>query len=116
MSVVLTSFIHGIPCYRTLKLRALQQSQTATALVAWLNQAAGGKEHDGIPANTVHSVLHASLQKVTWDIKAQFPGGFGATFSILVIMAGNGDLLYIELSSINLFCIRTALADIQEGG
>lgn len=69
---------------RTLKLRVLQQSKTATDLVAWLNQASGGKAHDGIPANSIHSVLHASVQKVNWDIQRQFPGGFGATFSVLV--------------------------------
>lgn len=69
---------------RTLKLRVTHQSQTTALLVAWLNQASGGKAHDGIPANAIYSVKHASLQKVQWDIQAQYPGGFGATFSILV--------------------------------
>ncbi|KAI8052176.1 Cys/Met metabolism PLP-dependent enzyme-domain-containing protein [Syncephalis plumigaleata] len=47
---------------RTLNIRVRQQAETAAALVAWLNKATGGKAHDGIPANVVHSVRHSSVQ------------------------------------------------------
>ncbi|RUP48118.1 hypothetical protein BC936DRAFT_144941 [Jimgerdemannia flammicorona] len=71
---------------RTLKLRVNQQSQTATALAAWLAKASDHKEHDGIPAHSIHSVLHSSLQHYPqgWDVEKQHPGGHGATFSVLV--------------------------------
>jgi cystathionine gamma-synthase len=73
--------------YRTLEIRVRSQSSIATELVAWLNKAAGGKAHDGIPANVVHSVLHSSVQVAqgqnAWILE-QMPGGHGATFAILV--------------------------------
>ncbi|OZJ04109.1 hypothetical protein BZG36_02868 [Bifiguratus adelaidae] len=89
---------------RTLKVRVVQQSITAEALARWLNGASGGKAYDGIPAKTIHSVRHASLQDFTaspsptapgqepkpsgchqgWDVAKQNPGGFGACFSVLL--------------------------------
>lgn len=72
----------------------VQQSQTATALAAWLAEASGQKEHDGIPAGSIHSVLHASLQKfpASWDVQKQHPGGHGATFSVLVSCLGRWEI------------------------
>lgn len=90
LMLILFQFLFHFVTYRTLKIRVLQQSQTATSLVSWLAQAAEGKEHDGIPADTVYQVRHASLQKVTWDIQRQFPGGYGATFSVLVSYPQSG--------------------------
>ncbi|RUS20627.1 pyridoxal phosphate-dependent transferase [Endogone sp. FLAS-F59071] len=80
---------------RTLKLRVVQQSRTATALAAWLAEASGHKEHDGIPAGSIHSVLHASLQRypASWDVQKQHPGGHGATFSVLLATPAQARLL-----------------------
>lgn len=85
---------------RTLKVRVLQQSKTATELVAWLAGASDGKEFDGIPAGTVAMVKHASVQDkpnsgwnprsanskdtTVFDPKSQMPGGFGAVFCLLL--------------------------------
>jgi cystathionine beta-lyase/cystathionine gamma-synthase len=73
--------------YRTLNIRIRQQSETALALVAWLNEASGGKARDGIPANVIHSVRHSSVQfgdnPPDW-LKNQQPGGHTPVFSILV--------------------------------
>lgn len=72
---------------RTLHLRVPRQSETATALVAWLNNAAGGKEYDGIPAGALAEVLHSSIQKPDargFTPDKQMAGGYNATFAILV--------------------------------
>ncbi|KAM3583656.1 hypothetical protein VKS41_003629 [Umbelopsis sp. WA50703] len=95
---------------RTLKIRVLQQSQTATALTSWLAQAADGKEHDGIPANAIHKVLHASLQDVPWDIQKQFPGGYGATFSVLLTSKEAAEALPLRL---RLFRAATSLGGVE---
>ncbi|KAH8552179.1 cystathionine gamma-synthase [Umbelopsis sp. PMI_123] len=95
---------------RTLKVRVLHQSQTTNSLVAWLNLASGGKAHDGIPANAVHSVKHASIQDVKWDIQRQFPGGYGATFSILLTSKTNAQQLPFRLK---LFHAATSLGGVE---
>ncbi|KAF8514865.1 cystathionine gamma-synthase [Hysterangium stoloniferum] len=73
---------------RTLHLRVSRQSQTATALAAWLNQLASipnGQTLDGVPAGVLFRVHHASLQeKTTFDPATQLTGGYGATFAILL--------------------------------
>jgi len=72
---------------RTLHLRVPRQSETATALVAWLNNAVGGKEYDGIPAGALAEVLHSSIQKPDargFTPDKQMAGGYNATFAILV--------------------------------
>ncbi|KAG2182716.1 hypothetical protein INT44_005696 [Umbelopsis vinacea] len=80
----LRQVVYGTHLEGSSKLRVTHQSQTTASLVAWLNQASGGKAHDGIPANAIYAVKHASVQKVNWDIQRQYPGGFGATFSVLL--------------------------------
>jgi cystathionine gamma-synthase len=72
---------------RTLHLRVPRQSDTATALVAWLAKAAGGQEFDGIPAGAIAEVQHSSLQKP--DARGFLPnkqmeGGYNPTFALLV--------------------------------
>lgn len=72
---------------RTLHLRVPRQSETATALVEWLNKAAGGKEHDGIPAGALEAVLHSSIQNPDargFTPEKQMDGGYNPTFAILV--------------------------------
>ncbi|KAI0731719.1 cystathionine gamma-synthase [Fomitopsis betulina] len=72
---------------RSLHLRVPRQSENATALASWLNQAAGGKPLDGIPAGVVEKVWHSSLQGKDsrgFDPSVQMEGGWNATFSILL--------------------------------
>ena len=72
---------------RTLHLRVPRQSQTATALVTWLNLASGGGAHDGIPAGLIEIVYHSSLQKSDaqgFTPDKQMEGGYNATFAIIV--------------------------------
>ncbi|KZS89308.1 cystathionine gamma-synthase [Sistotremastrum niveocremeum HHB9708] len=74
---------------RTVKLRVLRQSETATGLASWLNQVSNipkGQTWDGVPGGVVTKVWHSSLQPTTaeFDPKAQLEGGFNATFSILL--------------------------------
>ncbi|RKP04410.1 pyridoxal phosphate-dependent transferase, partial [Thamnocephalis sphaerospora] len=72
---------------RTLEVRVLRQSATATALATWLNGASGGQAHDGIPAGIVHSLRHTTVQtaggKNEW-VQKQMPGGHCAVFAILL--------------------------------
>lgn len=73
---------------RTLHLRIPRQSQTATALAAWLNTLTSiptGESVDGVPGGVVVSVKHASLQdKSLFDPATQLTGGYGATFAIIL--------------------------------
>ncbi|KAI0693788.1 cystathionine gamma-synthase [Cytidiella melzeri] len=81
---------------RTLHLRVPRQSENATELVQWLNQAAGGKAHDGIPADVVDHVWHSSLQGKDangWDPQEQLEGGWNATFAILMKQKEHATLL-----------------------
>ncbi|KAJ3393720.1 hypothetical protein HDU84_001127 [Entophlyctis sp. JEL0112] len=95
---------------RTLKLRVLQQSQTAAQLVAWLNLASGGKAHDGIPANAVHSVTHSTLQELGWDVERQLPGGHGSVFSVLLSTHEAAERLAHRLQ---LFHAATSLGGVE---
>lgn len=94
---------------RTLHLRVPRQSESATALVAWLHQftsvppgqspclltasshahhfivfaACAGQMLDGVPGGIVVRVWHASLQeKTVFDPATQLTGGYGATFAV----------------------------------
>ena len=87
---------------RTLHLRVPRQSETATKLARWLNQASKviycpvpydpalickqGQATEGIPAGVIESVSHSSLQEKDangWEPSQQMEGGFNATFSLL---------------------------------
>ncbi|KAE9410373.1 cystathionine gamma-synthase [Gymnopus androsaceus JB14] len=75
---------------RTLHLRILRQSATATALVQWLKSVESSPENssfDGIPGGILKKVFHSSLQEVNsrgFDPSKQMEGGWSATFSILM--------------------------------
>ncbi|GBE79576.1 Uncharacterized trans-sulfuration enzyme [Sparassis crispa] len=72
---------------RTLHLRVPRQSQTATGLAKWLNQAAGGKAADGIPTGVIDKVWHSSLQGKDargFEPSIQLEGGYNPTFAIFM--------------------------------
>ncbi|KAF9075939.1 Cys/Met metabolism PLP-dependent enzyme-domain-containing protein [Rhodocollybia butyracea] len=76
---------------RTLDLRVLKQSATATKLVQWLNNVASatatGSSFDGVPAGVLKKVCHSSLQGTDsrgFNPSQQMEGGWNATFSILL--------------------------------
>jgi cystathionine gamma-synthase len=75
---------------RTLHLRVLRQSQSATVLAQWLAHAASkplGQSFDGVPGGLIEKVWHSSLQKKDargFDPKNQMEGGWNATFAIKV--------------------------------
>ncbi|KKA30443.1 hypothetical protein TD95_000622 [Thielaviopsis punctulata] len=71
----------GLRSLRTLELRVLRQSETATRLVKWL---AGAAQDPSSPASKVVArVHHASLQTEPW-VAEQMPRGFGPVFSIML--------------------------------
>lgn len=73
----------GVRSLRTLELRVQRQSETASALVAWLDNSL----RDANPTSNVRAVVstvqHASLQKsdMAWLVP-QMPRGFGPVFAI----------------------------------
>lgn len=83
----------GVRSMRTLHLRVMWQSESATKLVQWLNTALQANEANGMQAQaeseiikaTLSSVSHASLQTTDLEqgwLKSQMPNGFGPVFSI----------------------------------
>ncbi|KAH9943348.1 cystathionine gamma-synthase [Epithele typhae] len=72
---------------RTLHLRVPRQSDNAFGLAQWLSKAAGGKSHDGIPAEVIETVWHSSLQGRDargFDPQTQLEGGWNPTFAIFM--------------------------------
>ncbi|KAJ3723079.1 Cys/Met metabolism PLP-dependent enzyme-domain-containing protein [Lentinula raphanica] len=75
---------------RTFHLRIVRQSSTATALVQWLHSVASTPKDgsfDGVPGGVLTKVFHSSLQEVDsrgFHPSQQMPGGWSATFSILL--------------------------------
>ena len=73
---------------RTLQLRVSRQSETATALAAWLDKVSkipGGQQWDGVQGGVILKVWHSSLQsKEKFDPAIQLEGGYNATFAILL--------------------------------
>ncbi|OAQ98785.1 hypothetical protein LLEC1_05422 [Akanthomyces lecanii] len=74
----------GLRSMRTMELRVLRQSKTATDLVAWL--AAEIKDPASAVGKVVDHVKHASLQPEAADetswLRRQMPGGYGPVFSL----------------------------------
>lgn len=66
----------GLRSVRTLELRVLRQSTTATALARWIDAEWTGK--------AVDRVLHASLQPQEDWLTQQMPRGFGPVFAVLM--------------------------------
>lgn len=74
----------GLRSMRTLELRVQRQSQSATALVTWLDRALKGDGEDSVAVmSVVKKVQHASLQTndMHW-LKKQMPNGFGPVFAL----------------------------------
>ncbi|KAJ4466493.1 Cys/Met metabolism PLP-dependent enzyme-domain-containing protein [Lentinula aciculospora] len=75
---------------RTFHLRIVHQSATATALVQWLQSVAltpTDSSFEGVPGGVLAKVFHSSLQEVDprgFHPSQQMPGGWSATFSILL--------------------------------
>ncbi|KAF7352873.1 hypothetical protein MVEN_01254400 [Mycena venus] len=75
---------------RTFHLRLPRQSETASALVEWLQKVAltpAGQSFEGIPGGVLTKVWHSSLQGKDargFDPSTQMTGGWNATFSIQV--------------------------------
>jgi len=73
---------------RTFHLRLARQSETASALVEWLQKIVltpAGKSFEGIPGGVLIKVWHSSLQGKDargFDPSIQMTGGWNATFSI----------------------------------
>ncbi|KAJ6090253.1 hypothetical protein N7486_009068 [Penicillium sp. IBT 16267x] len=73
----------GIRSARTMQLRVMRQAETATKLVAWLQDQV--KDTKSPVSKVVSHVQHASLQKEDLEngwLRKQMPGGFGPVFSI----------------------------------
>lgn len=74
----------GLRSVRTLDIRTRQQSQTATALVTWLEEMRTSNRENPI-SRLVLNITHPSLQKYDLDwIKKQMPGGFGSIFGMRI--------------------------------
>lgn len=75
---------------RTLHLRVPRQSETATAIVQWLQAVAStpaGQDYDGVPGGVLVKVWHSSLQTRDargFEPKTQMQGGWNATFAVQV--------------------------------
>ncbi|KIY46637.1 cystathionine gamma-synthase [Fistulina hepatica ATCC 64428] len=75
---------------KTLHLRVPRQSESGTVLAQWLNTIANtpvGQTHDGVPGGIIKQVWHSSLQGISkrgFDPAKQMPGGWNATFAILM--------------------------------
>ena len=73
----------GVRSLRTLELRVTRQSESAQKMVDWL---VGELGSEGLVAETVLKVQHASLQPEAADenswLRKQMPNGFGPVFSI----------------------------------
>lgn len=101
----------GLRSLRTLELRVLRQSATATALAKWLD---GCKGPDGSLAGLVTGVQHASLQpeaseEGSW-LRRQMPGGWGPVFSLTM---ADSDLAKRLPSRLHLFDHATSLGGVE---
>ncbi|KIO30204.1 hypothetical protein M407DRAFT_156709 [Tulasnella calospora MUT 4182] len=108
---------------RTLHLRVPRQSQTAQQLVNWLDTVSRvpkGEEFEGIPGGTLTKVHHASLQPVDrggpglgpngFDVSKQMPGGYSASFSIILGDANQAKSLPFRT---RLFAPATSLGGVE---
>lgn len=102
----------GLRSLRTLELRVTRQSQTATALVAWLS--AQLKEPWTVVGQLVEKLHHASLQpeaaeQGSW-LQNQMKGGFGPVFAIVM---KDMDVAKRLPSKLRLFHHATSLGGIE---
>lgn len=77
----------GLRSLRTLELRVRRQSETATALVAWLAGELAQSSSSPVAA-AVEKVHHASVQPEAAEeggwLREQMPGGYGPVFALLM--------------------------------
>ncbi|KAH9940579.1 cystathionine gamma-synthase [Amylocystis lapponica] len=98
---------------RTLHLRVPRQSETAAGLAHWLNQAAGGRSADGIPAGLIDKVCHSSLQGKDargFEPSSQLEGGWNPTFGMIMTKEIYARLLPHELKY---FVPATSLGGVE---
>ncbi|PTB64866.1 cystathionine beta-lyase/cystathionine gamma-synthase [Trichoderma citrinoviride] len=111
----------GVRSMRTLHLRVLRQSESATKLVQWLNSAlqlneacgASTEPESRIIKAALSSVTHASLQTADLEqgwLKAQMPNGFGPVFSICMT---SRDMANRFPSQLKLFAHCTSLGGVE---
>jgi cystathionine beta-lyase/cystathionine gamma-synthase len=80
----------GVRSLRTLEIRVLRQSESATRLVEWLATSlhSPSDEADSVVSRMVDRVQHASLQLEAADpnswLRRQMPRGWGPVFSIVM--------------------------------
>lgn len=102
----------GLRSLRTLELRVMRQSATATALVSWLS---GQLADASTPAaSLVDRVQHASLQpeaaqQDSW-LRRQMPRGYGAVFAVWMKDEGSAKRLP---SKLRLFHHATSLGGVE---
>lgn len=102
----------GLRSMRTLELRVLRQSKTATDLVAWFVSQLG--DSSSPVGQVVEYVKHASLQpeaaeEGSW-LRKQMPGGYGPVFALGL----KSEALAKQLpSKLNLFHHATSLGGVE---
>ncbi|KAI8719051.1 hypothetical protein NCS52_00685500 [Fusarium sp. LHS14.1] len=102
----------GIRSLRTLELRVLRQSETATALVAWL--AEQKKDASSAVGTLVELIQHASLQpeaavEGSW-LRKQMPNGYGPVFSLYL---SDGEVAKRLPNKLRLFHHATSLGGVE---
>jgi cystathionine beta-lyase/cystathionine gamma-synthase len=101
----------GIRSLRTLELRVLRQSATATSLVSWLSSMLS---KDSPLSGLIAGVQHASLQpeaseEGSW-LRRQMPGGWGPVFSLIMV---DQDTARRLPSRLRLFDHATSLGGVE---
>jgi len=97
---------------RTLSLRVVAQSTTATALAGWLDKLShtpAGQEFDGAPGGLIENVTHSSLQKEEF-VSKQYTGGYAPCFSMLMKSGPYAKALPFKLC---LFTAATSLGSVE---
>jgi cystathionine beta-lyase/cystathionine gamma-synthase len=103
----------GLRSLRTLELRVHRQSETGTALVAWLAGELAQSSSSPVAA-AVEKVHHASVQpeaaeEGSW-LREQMPGGYGPVFALLMKDADTARRLP---SKLRLFHHATSLGGVE---
>jgi len=97
---------------RTLHLRVPRQSETGTALAAWLKRVSQipiGETWDGVKGGLIKQVWHAYFQQETW-VKEQLEGGGPACFGFLMNEVDHARMLP---HSMKFFTPATSLGGVE---
>lgn len=97
----------GLRSIRTLELRVLRQSDSATRLARWL---AGLRARDPQIAAVVARVSHASLQEGEAWLQEQMPSGFGPVFGLHTV---RGEQARVLPSRLRWFHHATSLGGVE---